>query len=59
MASIYFRVPHYEASYIRNRDPRNRIAAGDIIRRDNSERIEHILCNGLFLNAEEKLMKNG
>ena len=59
MSCIYFRVQHYVASYIRNRDPRNRIEAGELLSKGNIESFMHVISNGLFLNDDERVMKNG
>ena len=59
MSTIYFRVPHYVASYIRNRDPNNRVALGDVLYKGNIENVMHIIKEGLFFNSDERVMKNG
>lgn len=59
MACIYFRVQHYVAAYLRNRDPKNRIEAGELLNKSSVESVMHIIRDGLFLNDDERVMKNG
>lgn len=50
MANLYLRVPHYVASYLRNRDRHHPLEVGSVIALNKSERIWVDFCEGLYPN---------
>ena len=50
MANVYLRVPHYVASYLRNKDRNNPLEIGSVISINQSERIWIEFSEGLYPN---------
>lgn len=51
MANVYFRVPHYVASYLRNRDRNNPVEPGGVITLNPSEKLWYEFTEGLYPNV--------
>jgi hypothetical protein len=51
MANVYFRVPHYVASYLRNRDRENPVEVGGVINLNPSEKLWYQFMEGLYPNV--------
>ena len=50
MANVYIRVPHYVASYLRNKDRNKPLEVGSVISLNQSERVWVDFCEGLYPN---------
>lgn len=50
MANLYLRVPHYVASYLRNKDRNDPLEVGSVIALNQSERVWVDFCEGLYPN---------
>ena len=50
MANVYLRVPHYVASYLRNKDRNKPLEVGSVISLNQSERVWVDFCEGLYPN---------
>lgn len=50
MANLYLRVPHYVASYLRNKDRNDPLEVGSVITLNQSERVWVDFCEGLYPN---------
>lgn len=59
MANMYLRVPHYVASYYRNRDEFKPIEIGKPVSLENEPLLWNMLISGLIDNPREKLVKEG
>lgn len=59
MACMYIRLPHYVASFWRNRDERKPIAVGGRVDLSGEYVIWQLLQQGLVRNPDEEVAKNG
>lgn len=59
MANFYLRVPHYVASYFRNKDQQKPIPVGGVIRIDTSSNLYPCLSAMIFSNNNESVMPHG
>lgn len=59
MANFYLRVPHYVASYFRNRDQQKPIQVGGVIKIDASSSLFPCLSSMIFSNNNESIMPHG
>ena len=50
MANLYIRLPHYVASYLRNKDRNKPLEVGSPIPLTQSERVWVEFCEGLYPN---------
>lgn len=50
MPNLYLRVPHYVASYLRNKDRNDPLEVGSVIALNQSERVWVDFCEGLYPN---------
>lgn len=55
MANLYLRVPHYVASYLRNKDRNKPMEVGSVIPVNQSERIWIDFCDGLYPNLNQTI----
>lgn len=59
MANFYLRVPHYVAAYFRNRDPKNPIPIGGIIKIEKIDPLWHIIYNTSRSNTQDAIVPYG
>lgn len=59
MANFYLRVPHYVASYFRNKDQQKPIPVGGVIRIDCTSYLFPCLSSMIFSNNNETIMPHG
>lgn len=58
MANVYLRVPHYVASYLRNKDRNQPLEVGSMLMLNQSERVWVEFCEGLYPNAGLKISRS-